>query len=111
MATKTELIEKVATSTKESLGVTKKAAAEICDKLFDELTAAIVKGDVVSLHGFGKFVTKQKTLISYPGIKPGAPRTASAGVKKTTRHVQFKASRDLKLALNPVEAPVTPTAQ
>ncbi len=113
MATKAELIESVANEAKESLGLTKKAATEVANKLLESIVATILKGEVVSLHGLGKFVPKDKTHTSYPGVKPGVPRDPSTGVKKVKRHVIFKPARDLKLALNTPAAAapaVTPAA-
>lgn len=109
MATKAELIERVANEVKESLGLTKKATTEVANKIFDLIIETILKGEDVLLHGLGKFVSKNKTHISYPGIKPGVPRDPSTGIKKVKRHVIFKPARDLKLALNTPPAVTTDT--
>jgi len=88
---KADIIEKVA---KEAL-LTKKAAKEAVDSTFDNISAALKKGDKVVLSGFGTFVVRGRK--ARPGRNPKTGQTiqlpsmntvgfiASKGVKKTVR--------------------------
>ena len=61
----------------EKYGLTKKAAGEAVNYVFDEIATTIKKGGEVSLNGFGKF-TVEKIKI------------------KATKAPKFKASKTLK---------------
>lgn len=53
---KADLVEKIAAST----GITKTSAAAAIDTLVDAVTAALKKGDRVTLVGFGTFSVSQR---------------------------------------------------
>lgn len=88
---KADIIEKVA----KEAHLTKKAAKEAVDSTFDNIAAALKKGDKVVLSGFGTFVVRGRK--ARPGRNPKTGQTiqlpsmntvgfiASKGVKKTVR--------------------------
>ncbi|MEM2990527.1 MAG: HU family DNA-binding protein, partial [Halobacteria archaeon] len=53
---KADLVAKVA-----EVGITKKQAGEVVDKVFDAIKDALAKGDKVSLIGFGTFSVKVRS--------------------------------------------------
>lgn len=61
---KGDLIDHVA----KSAEITKAAAGKAVDGLFEQITAALVKGDKVSVVGFGTFLVKKRK--ARTGINP-----------------------------------------
>ena len=74
--------------------LTKKAALEIVDLLFDEITAGLKDGKTIDIAGFGKFVVKTRE--AREGINP---RTMEKITIEASKVPGFKASKVLKDAL------------
>ena len=87
---KTELIAAVA----EKAGLTKKDAERTVNATFEAITESLVKGDKVSVSGFGIFEVKNRE------ARVGRnPRTKETIQIPATRLPQFKASKTLKDAI------------
>ena len=88
--TKNELISAIA----EKSGMTKKDAEKALAAVVDTLTEAMVKGDKVSLAGFGAFETKTRE------ARIGRnPKTKEAIEIPATRVPVFKAGTSLKASV------------
>ena len=88
---KTELIAAVA----EKAGLTKKDAEKAVNAAFEAITAELIKGEKVSLAGFGIFETKTRE------ARTGRnPRTGEATQIAAATVPAFKASKTLKDAVN-----------
>ncbi|MGE5576166.1 MAG: HU family DNA-binding protein [Syntrophothermus sp.] len=87
---KTELIASVA----EKASITKKAAGEAVDAVFDTVTRSLSKGEKVTLIGFGTFEVRNRA--ARKGVNPstGAPIKIPAA-----RVPAFKAGKALKDAV------------
>lgn len=75
----------------EVLGINKREAKEVVELFFEEISAALINGEVVKLPGFGVFKTKTKA------AREG--RNPKTGVKVTIdprRIVVFNAADSLK---------------
>lgn len=72
-------------------GLTKKAAAEIVNYVFEESAKTLKKGGVVDINGFGKFSVKKRA--ARTGINP---RTKEKIKIKAAKVPVFKASKTLK---------------
>ena len=84
---KTELIAAVA----EKAGLTKKDAERALNATFEAITESLVKGDKVSVSGFGIFEVKNRE------ARVGRnPRTKETIEIPATRLPAFKASKTLK---------------
>lgn len=84
---KTELVAAVA----EKSGLTKKDAERVVNATIDTIVEAMVKGDKVSLSGFGIFEVKERE------ARVGRnPRTKETIQIPATRLPAFKASKTLK---------------
>ena len=84
---KTELIAAVAAKA----GLTKKDAERVVNATVDAITESLVKGDKVSVSGFGIFEVKERE------ARIGRnPRTKEAIQIPATRLPAFKASKALK---------------
>ena len=88
---KTELIAAVA----EKSGMTKKDAEKALTAVVDTLTEALVKGDKVTLVGFGAFETKTRE--ARIGRNPKTKETIEIPASTS---VTFKASKTLKDAVS-----------
>ena len=87
---KTELIAAVA----EKTGMTKKDAERVINATVDTITEALVKGEKVSMSGFGIFEVKARE------ARVGRnPRTKETIQIPATRLPAFKASKALKDAV------------
>ncbi|HBB71225.1 MAG TPA: DNA-binding protein [Ruminococcus sp.] len=89
--TKTELISAVA----EKTGFTKKNAESAVNEIIASITEALVKGDKVSLVGFGTFEVrdrKEKQVIN--------PQTKKKMIAPASKAPAFKAGQALKNAVN-----------
>ena len=88
---KTELIAAVA----EKAALTKKDAEKAINAAFEAITAELIKGEKVSLAGFGIFETKTRE------ARTGRnPRTGEATQIPAATLPAFKASKTLKDAVN-----------
>ncbi len=85
--TKKDLAEGLA----EKEGLTKKAAAEIVNYVFDEAAETLKNGGSVDISGFGKFSVKERA--ARTGINP---QTKEKIEIKPARVPAFKASKTLK---------------
>lgn len=84
---KTELVAAVA----EKSGLTKKDAERVVNATIDTIVEAMMKGDKVSLSGFGIFEVKERE------ARVGRnPRTKESIQIPATRLPAFKASKTLK---------------
>lgn len=88
--TKVELIAAVA----ENAGLTKKDAEQAVNATVEAITAALAKGDKVSLVGFGTFETRER-----PARKGLNPRTKEEITIPATTTPAFKAGKALKDAV------------
>ena len=88
---KAELVSAVA----EKTGLSKKDAAAAVDATFGAIADSLVKGDGLSLVGFGTFS------ISDRKERTGRnPRTNEATVIPASKNVKFKAGKALKDSIN-----------
>ena len=74
--------------------LTKKAAADIVDFVFDTMIESLVKEDGIDIAGFGKFTVKVRE--SRMGINPRTKEKIEIAASKVPA---FKAAKALKTAL------------
>lgn len=75
----------------EKVGLNKREAKDIVESFFDEIRAALEKGDIVKLSGFGNFQCREKPQ------RPGRnPKTGEEMPISARRVVTFHASQKLK---------------
>jgi len=86
--TKTQLIKAIASETRLS----QKKASEIYSVLMDILTARLLKGDIISIRGFGKFYVSNQTERKIRHPQTG--EVIKIGPKKSVKFKPFKFSRD-----------------
>lgn len=89
--TKTELINKVA----DKAGMTKKMAAQAVESILSEIKETLVKGEKLSLIGFGTFEVRERSARS--GRNPQTGETIEIPASKAPA---FKASKALKEEVN-----------
>lgn len=89
--TKTELINKVA----DKAGMTKKMAAQAVESILSEIKDTLVKGEKLSLIGFGTFEVRERSARS--GRNPQTGETIEIPASKAPA---FKASKALKEEVN-----------
>ena len=87
---KSELIDAIA----QSADISKAAAAKALDGMMNAVTAALKKGDTVTLVGFGTFYVGERAERQGRNPKTGEPLTIAAA--KTPK---FRAGKALKDAL------------
>lgn len=88
---KTELIDKVATST----DMNKASASRAVEAVFDHIVGALRSGDAVSVAGFGTFS------VSARAARNGRnPRTGETIAIPASKNPKFKAGKGLKDAVN-----------
>ena len=88
---KTELVEAIASSTE----MTKTDVDKVVTAFVDVVTEALVKGDKVSLKGFGNFEVRER------GERTGRnPRTGETMTIAASKAPEFKYSSALKNAVN-----------
>ena len=88
---KTELVEAIASSTE----MTKTDVDKVVTAFVDVVTEALVKGDKVSLKGFGNFEVRER------GERTGRnPRTGETMTIAASKATAFKSSSALKNAVN-----------
>jgi len=79
----------------ERLGLNKREAKDIVEGFFDEIRAALERGDGVKLSGFGNFQVRDKPQ------RPGRnPKTGEEIAITARRVVTFHASQKLKAAVS-----------
>ncbi len=88
---KTDLIDAIA----ESADISKAAAGRALDGFVDAVTAALKKGDQVSLVGFGSFTVRERAARTGRNPQTGATIQISA-----SKSPAFKAGKALKDAVN-----------
>jgi DNA-binding protein HU-beta len=89
--TKSDLIEHVAATS----GISKKDAGVAVNALFDGITAALAKGDSVTITGFGTFDVRHRA--ARAGVKPGTTEKITI---KASKAPGFKAGKTLKDAVS-----------
>jgi len=95
---KAELINVIS----EKVGVTKKQAEDMIECFVDTVTAELVKGEELTIAGFGQFMAK--TRAGRTGVNPQRP-TEKIQIPPV-RVPKFKAGKGLKDALKKTLAPV-----
>jgi DNA-binding protein HU-beta len=88
---KQELIAQIATEA----GLSKAAAAKVVDAFTDSVTAALKKGDSVTLIGFGTFTVSERA--ARTGRNPQTGKELKIAARKAPA---FRAGKALKDALN-----------
>lgn len=88
---KTELVEAIA----KSADITKAQAGKAVDAFIDSVTATLVKGDKVTLIGFGTFETRERS--ARTGRNPQTGKSIEIEASTTPA---FKAGKKLKDAVN-----------
>lgn len=75
----------------EELGLNKREAKEVVEMFFEEICAALVRGEEVKLSGFGSFALRRKNL------RPGRnPKTGQEIPITPRRVVTFRCGQKLK---------------
>ena len=88
---KAELVEAVA----EKAGLTKADADRAIKAVFEEIQGVLVKGDKITIPGFGTFSTSERA------AREGRnPQTGAVVKIKASTSAKFKAAPALKNALN-----------
>ena len=77
------------------IGYSKKFSEELVDKLFSNIKEHLIKGHGVKIHGFGKFVLKDKKQ-----RKGRNPQTGESLMISARRVLLFHASTKLKKDFN-----------
>jgi integration host factor subunit alpha len=80
-------------------GISRREAKRLTDGVIDEMVAALVSGETLKLHDFGSFVVREKRERSGRNPRTGAPVPIDA-----RRVVVFKASPNMKAAINGARA-------
>ena len=88
---KADIVDKIA----EESGITKTQASTALDSTVDSITAALKKGDRVTLVGFGTFATSQRKARTGRNPQTGKPIKIAA-----KRVAKFTAGAELKKAVN-----------
>jgi len=88
---KSELIDQIA----KAAGISKAAAGRALDATTDAVTAALKKGDIVTLIGFGSFYVGKRAARS--GRNPRTGATIKIGAANSPK---FRAGKALKDAVN-----------
>lgn len=79
----------------EAAGISKSDAAKAVDAVFDEIGAALKKGDEVRLIGFGTFAVASRA-----ASEGRNPRTGEKIKIAASKQPKFKAGKGLKDAVN-----------
>lgn len=75
----------------QKVGINRRDAKVFVDEFFEEIRAALARGEEVKLSGFGSFTLREKA------ARPGRnPKTGEAAVIPARRVVSFYASQKLK---------------
>ncbi|MEW6354557.1 MAG: integration host factor subunit alpha [Pseudomonadota bacterium] len=85
--TKADMVDKLF----EELGLNKREAKEIVEMFFEEISAALERGEQVKLSGFGNFALRNKNM------RPGRnPKTGEEIPITARRVVTFRSGQKLK---------------
>lgn len=76
-------------------GLTKKQAKEVVDAMTEAITENLIRGDRVTLPGFGSFRVSERAARTGRNPKTGATIKIPA-----TNNVRFKAGKNLKESVN-----------
>jgi len=79
---------------KKGVDVSKKHAEEVLDFIFDSITQSLVKGEEVSIAGFGTFAVRQRK-----ARQARNPRTGETVQVSASRVPKFRAGKALKEAI------------
>ena len=101
--TKSELIAQLAA---ENPHLRQPDVELIVATIFDEITAALARGDRVELRGFGAFSVKRRE-----ARRGRNPRTGAAVAVSEKAIPVFKTGKEMRERLNPLDAPVLPAAE
>ncbi len=88
---KTELVDAMA----DSADISKAAAGRALEGMVEAITAALAKGDQVSIIGFGSFSVRERA--ARTGRNPQTGKTIQI---KASKNAAFKAGKALKDAVN-----------
>ena len=91
MAGKADFVNSIA----DSVGVTRRQAAEAFDAIFDAMAAALKSGDTAKVPGFGSFSISERA-----ARKGRNPATGEAIKIKASKSVRFKPGKELKETVN-----------
>ena len=75
----------------EQMGLNKYEAKDLVHAFFDEISAALIRGEIVKLTGFGNFELRDKS--PRPGRNPQTGETVPIAARRV---VKFRASAKLK---------------
>ena len=89
--TKAEIVEQIY----ERVGLPKKEAAELVEKVFESMKETLAEGEKVKISGFGNFVVREKN-----ARKGRHPQTGQEILLDARRVLTFKPSLVLKNVLN-----------
>ena len=89
--TKAEIVEQIY----ESVGFSKKEAAELVEKVFEIIKETLAEGEKVKISGFGNFVVRHKN-----ARKGRNPQTGQEILLDARKVLTFKPSLVLKNVLN-----------
>jgi len=88
---KSELVDEIVTKT----NLPRKRAEDVVNLIFDEMTAALARGDRIEIRGFGSFVSKHRR------ARTGRnPRTGAAIPVVEKRLPFFKVGKELRERVN-----------
>jgi integration host factor subunit beta len=97
--TKSELIARLMQTNE----LDQRGVASVVDAVFDEITAALRRGDRVELRGFGALGVKRRA----PGIGRN-PKTGEAINLSEKYYAYFRAGKEMRRRLNPVSGEALP---
>jgi DNA-binding protein HU-beta len=89
----------------ETTGYTRAESTRLVDLVFDGMKSALVRGDEVSISGFGIFRCKTR-----PASDGRNPRTGEPIRIAASRSASLRPARALRDALNPDDEPAAPAA-
>ena len=92
MAGKADIVEALAGGIE---GLSKKAAGEACDLVFDTIAKHLKKEERVQVPGFGSFSVSKRA-----ARKGRNPATGASITIKASKNARFKAGKELKDTLN-----------
>lgn len=80
----------IAKSLMEKSGMTMKAASEYVDLMFDAIADGLVKGEEISIRGFGRFFS-----VEHKARDGRNPKTGEVIKIAEKRHTRFKPGKEL----------------
>jgi len=94
MNSKTDLVKSVS----ESLNMTQKDVKLIVDEVFSQISETLLKGEQVSIRGFGKF----EVIIRKPRVARDIRKSTEIKIP-ARRSVKFRLSKELKTILESLD--------